>query len=82
MFPTFTWRVNNPDPGDNLFMGHFFVGPVIRIAQQFPRLPQPWKAWVRTGRDGTTVGYYNTEAEAKDALINAAIVAMMGVEGA
>lgn len=38
--------------------------------------PNPWRAWLSTDDDGSAVGWYVTEQEARDALVDAAVRAL------
>jgi hypothetical protein len=78
MKPTFHWRKSLSEWGNNLYLGGIFVGNVTRIAPEFTHLPKPWQAWMVPGPDVALVGYYDTEAAAKDALINAVLEALAG----
>jgi hypothetical protein len=69
----FSWR------GCYLFIGRLSVGYVAHVDPPFPHLPLPWCGVIPFGSiAGTPVGYFATEGEARDAVINAAIEAMSG----
>jgi hypothetical protein len=80
----FHWRENLIDPGYNLFIGKIYAGNARNIGPEFPLLPLPWQAWRIGGGQigcmqvGHVVGYFETASEARDALINDVIEAMIG----
>lgn len=60
-----------------LFIGGLHVGSIMHcpmvhdLEDRNPDLV--WRAWVMTDDDGKQVGWYRTEQEAKDALVDEAI---------
>lgn len=65
-----SWRADNRgNDGRALFVGDIFVGEVLH-SQRGPDQEAPWLAWFLNDDDGWEVGWFSTEQEAKDALVD------------
>lgn len=68
-------RLTVPYPewrGRNLWIGSIWVG----MTAYWPRMSPEWRAWVLTSEDGESVGFYDTEAEAREAVMAAVLAAL------
>ena len=57
-----------------LFIGRLHVGSLMHYA---PHGDKPWRAWLMTDDDGKQIGWFPTQQEAQDALVDAAIVEIL-----
>lgn len=70
------WRTDAFGMKDRaLFVGGLHVGSIMHHhtgrSASYP--DQTWRAWIMTDDDGKAVGWFSTEQEAKDALVDAAV---------
>ena len=72
------WR---PDgygkPGRALYARDLYLGQVMHVPTHPRRQGQTWRAWLMTTDEGEEVGWYPTEQEAKEALVDAALEGLL-----
>lgn len=64
----------------SLYAGNICVGGIYNEAR-LPRRPEhrgTWRAYLMNSDSGNAIGYYETEQECRDALVDAAVKALMG----
>jgi hypothetical protein len=60
-----------------LYMRDLYLGEVMHLPPRPRRLGPTWRAWLMTTDEGSEVGWFATEQEAKDALVDAALKALL-----
>lgn len=64
-------------PERALYAGGLYLGEVMCLPTN-PRLSGAiWRSWLMTTDEGDEIGWYMTEQEAKDALVDAALKALL-----
>ncbi len=74
------WRPDGyGNPGRALYARDLYLGHVTHWTYPDPsHRATPWRAWLMTDEEGEEVGWWATEQEAKDALVDAALKALNG----
>lgn len=63
-----------------LYFGNSYVGGIYNETG-LPLGPEhhgPWRAYLMNSDSGSAIGYYETEQECRDALVDAVVKALMG----
>lgn len=83
---TISWRTDEfGKPERALYVGSIYVGSLTHESRRFgvggreiePR-EKPWRAWFMNDIDGNELGWYPTEQEARDAMVDAAVKGLFG----
>lgn len=60
-----------------LYIGNLCIGNLIEL--DHPNHPgTSWRPWIMTDEDGKSLGWFASEQEARDVLVDAALKALMG----
>ena len=64
-------------PNQALYLGRICIGHLMLNNTQAIHAEKPWRMWLMTDEDGDEIGYRATQQEAMDALVDAALNALM-----
>ncbi len=81
---TLAWRADEfGKPERDIYLGSIYVGgvwhypvSVLPFTNEYQPREKPWRAWFMNEADGSEVGWFATEQEARDALVDAVLKAL------
>lgn len=72
------WRADGfGNPEFALYANNLYLGEIMHVQKRPNYKERPYRAWVMTTDDGEEVGWYPTIQAAKDALVDAALKALL-----